>query len=116
MTYDGHRIDELDRRLEVTSDWIDDSPANAARDAEALTWVRLAKVSEECGEVVDAYNGVTGSNPRKGVCDTMEHVAEELMDVALTAMAAWVHVRPGESVLRAFEAHLESRMKRVGLL
>jgi NTP pyrophosphatase (non-canonical NTP hydrolase) len=106
---------EMDRKLDVISRWVDDAPANAARDPEARTWGRLSKVAEEAGEVISAFIGVTGQNPRKGVSDHMDHVAEELLDVALTALAAYVHVRPGESPMRAFEAHLDARMKRVNL-
>ena len=113
MSYDGYRFDEMDRRFQVTSDWLDD--ANAHRDPEARTWGRLAKVSEECGEVVDAYIGATGQNPRKGVTNGMDEVATELLDVALTAMAAYHHVRPGSSPMRDFEEHLAKRMARVGL-
>jgi NTP pyrophosphatase (non-canonical NTP hydrolase) len=111
----GEDLDEMDRKLDVTCQWIDESPANASRDPEARTWGRLSKVAEEAGEVISAFIGVTGQNPRKGVSDTMDHVVEELLDVAVTALVAYVHVRPGESPMRAFEAHLDSRMKRVDL-
>lgn len=112
----GEDLDEMDRGLEVVSRWIDEAPGNAERDPEALTWGRLAKVSEESGEVIAAYIGVTGQNPRKGFSDTMDHVAEELLDVALTALCAYAHVRPEDpSPMRAFEAHLRARMARVGL-
>lgn len=115
VTHPGEDLDEMDRRLEVTCRWIDESPANAGRDPEALTWCRLAKVAEEVGEVIQAYVGVTGSNPRKGVSDSIDHVAKELLDVALTALVAYVHVRPGDSPTRALEAHLDATMKRANL-
>ncbi len=115
LVHPGEDVDEMDRRLIDISRWVDESPANAARDPEARTWGRLAKVAEEAGEVVAAYVGATGQNPRKGVSDTMDHVAEELLDVALTALAAYAHVRPGHSPMRALEAHLVGRMHRAGL-
>ncbi|PWD50654.1 hypothetical protein C8046_08295 [Serinibacter arcticus] len=80
------------------SRWID--AGSTGRDAEAVTWGRLAKVSEEQGEVIAAYIGATGQNPRKGVTHTIDDVVEELLDVALTALAAVEHLRgaPGDSL------------------
>lgn len=105
---------ELDRMLKVMSDWIDD--ANAHRDPEAQTWGRLTKVCEESGEVVAAFIGATGQNPRKGVSHTMGDVQEELLDVALTALAAYHHLVQGNlSPTLQLEEHTRKRMKRVGL-
>jgi NTP pyrophosphatase (non-canonical NTP hydrolase) len=78
--------------IQALSLWIDTAPANAKRDPEALTWLRLAKIVEEAGEVINAYNGVTASNPRKGEYSSIEDVKTELLDVALTALAAWEHL------------------------
>lgn len=50
--------------------------------------LRLMKLSEEVGEVTQAYIGMTGQNPRKGVTHTREDVAAELCDVLITAMVA----------------------------
>lgn len=77
-------------RLAEISQWIDD--ANAHRDPEAITWGRLAKVSEECGELIEAYIGCTGQNPRKGVTHNLEDVKKELLDIAFTALAAYEHL------------------------
>lgn len=74
------------------SDWIDSHPANLARDPEAAAWSRLAKIGEEFGEVVAAYIGATGQNPRKGITHQMYDVEKELLDVALTALAAYEHL------------------------
>lgn len=55
--------------------------------------VRLMKLSEEVGEVMQAYIGFVGANKRKGVHTTGENVALELCDVVITAMVAlhdWV--------------------------
>lgn len=83
--------DETGRRVAALSTWID--AGNAHRDPEAVTWSRLAKITEEAGEVVAAYIGATGQNPRKGVTHTMADVEDELLDVALTALAALEHLR-----------------------
>ena len=74
------------------SRWIDNHPANANRDPEALTWGRLAKVAEESGEVISAWIGATGQNPRKGITGSREAVRRELLDVATTALAAVEHL------------------------
>jgi len=79
-------------RLAALSNWIDTSPANTGRDPEAATWGRISKVSEECGEVIAAFIGVTGQNPRKGVTHDGHDVIEELLDVALTALCAVEHL------------------------
>lgn len=78
------------RDLVALSRWID--AGNAHRDPEAQTWGRLAKITEEAGEVIAAYIGETGQNPRKGHTHTLLDVKEELLDVALTALAAYEHL------------------------
>ena len=82
---------EISEYISALSRWIDEG--NAARPSEAQTWARLAKITEEAGEVVAAYIGATGQNPRKGVSHTMDDVQEELLDVAITALAALEHIR-----------------------
>lgn len=72
------------------SQWID--AANADRDPEARTWGRLAKIGEEFGEVIEAWIGATGQNPRKGVTGGEYQVIEELLDVAVTALGAVEHM------------------------
>jgi hypothetical protein len=84
--------------LSVTSDLINDlsewiDAGNAGRDPEAATWGRVAKVSEEAGEAIAALVGATGQNPRKGVVGSLYEVQEELLDVAITALAAVAHLQ-----------------------
>jgi hypothetical protein len=88
--------------LAKLSQWIDD--ANKHRDSEAITWGRLAKVSEEAGEVIAAWIGVTSQNPRKGVTHTRDDVLKELLDTAVTALAAYEHMtgNHGESIQALF--------------
>ncbi|TJZ99695.1 MazG-like family protein [Actinacidiphila oryziradicis] len=52
------------------------------------TAMRLMKLTEETGEVMAAYIGMTGQNPRKGITHTADDVTAELCDVILTAMTA----------------------------
>lgn len=76
--------------LVALSRWIDEG--NADRDREAVTWGRLAKIAEEHGEAIAAFIGATGQNPRKGVTHSMQDVRDELLDVAVTALAAYEHL------------------------
>jgi NTP pyrophosphatase (non-canonical NTP hydrolase) len=102
--------------LVALSNWIDQSTANAKRDPEAVTWGRLAKVSEECGEVIQCYIGATGQNPRKGVTHDIDDVIEELLDVAVTALCAIEHLTEGrqESIDRLF-GKIQRVMVRAGI-
>lgn len=59
---------------------------NAPSDHE--TAMRLMKLTEEAGEVTQAYTGMLGQNPRKGRTHTADDVAAELCDVILTAAVA----------------------------
>lgn len=52
------------------------------------TAMRLLKLTEEVGEVSQAYAGLLGQNPRKGQTHTETDVADELCDVIVTAMVA----------------------------
>lgn len=80
------------------SQWIDDSYPDGLDD-ELVLRRRIGKLMNESGEVADALEGYTGENPRKGVFDTIEHVVEELLDVAVTALGAVEHItgNKGES-------------------
>jgi hypothetical protein len=86
------------------------------RDAEARTWGRLAKVAEESGEVISAFIGATGQNPRKGVICTIAAVEDELLDVAITALAAYEHLtsNQGQSIA-ALSAKLGDICRRAGI-
>ncbi|MFI9235795.1 MazG-like family protein [Streptomyces sp. NPDC053079] len=64
--------------------WLDQ--ANGTGDHE--TAMRLMKLGEEAGEVMAAYIGMTGQNPRKGVTHRRSDVAAELCDVIITAATA----------------------------
>ncbi len=101
-------------QLAALSKWVDDGQGD--RDPEAITWGRLAKITEECGEVIEAFIGITGQNPRKGVHGSRADVHKELLDVAVTALAAaehWTGNR-GES-MADFAAHVDALCVRAGL-
>jgi hypothetical protein len=70
-------------------------------------WSRIGKAQSEANEAVEALAGVTGENPRKGVCDTWEHVCEELADTACAALLGIQHVtKDTELTWRIFLAAL----------
>jgi hypothetical protein len=79
-------------RIRAVSIWIDRSPANQARDPEALLFGRVAKVAEEAGEAVKALIEAGGHNPRKPATATLQHVEYELLDVAMAALCALAHL------------------------
>lgn len=103
-----------DDALVELSQWIDEH--NAAKDAEAQTWGRLSKVGEEFGEVINAWIGVTDQNPRKGVYATHDDVVKELLDVALTALCAVVHLTGDQHVTEALRDHVIRCWIRAGLM
>ncbi|GAA4609988.1 NTP pyrophosphatase (non-canonical NTP hydrolase) [Actinoplanes octamycinicus] len=50
--------------------------------------LRLLKLTEEAGEVAQAWIGAQGQNPRKGVTHTVDDVVAELADVVFTSLVA----------------------------
>lgn len=89
------------------SAWLD--RANGTSDHE--TAMRLMKLTEETGEVMQAYIGCVGQNPRKGVTHTRQDVADELIDVVVTALVA-LH-RFSDDPEMAFAAKLDRIADRV---
>lgn len=97
--------------LAELSRWIDS--AQGARDIEAITWGRLAKVAEESGEVIAAWIGTTGQNPRKGITHSRDDVMKELLDVAVTALAAYEHMTDNRGdAIQALFTHILFLHKR----
>ncbi|WP_282790863.1 MazG-like family protein [Streptomyces sp. CC224B] len=64
--------------------WLD---AQNGRDDREVS-LRILKLGEEVGEVAQAWIGVQGQNPRKGVTHTHVDVQDELCDVIVTAAVA----------------------------
>ena len=82
----------------------------------AQTWARISKIGEEYGEVIDAFIGVTGQNPRKGFYSSTVDVDNELVDTALTAILALMHrVKNVEMLERTIDERMTYRMKKAGL-
>lgn len=79
-------MDELWDAVDGLKNWLDaaGTPADA----------RVMKVGAEAGELFDAYLGVRGQEPRKGVTHAWDDVYDELGDVALSALVALATLTP----------------------
>lgn len=78
-------MDETSRRAVTAAvRWLDAHHGNGPQQQT----MRILKVTEEAGEVARAWIGVQGQNPRKGVTHAPREVADELADVALSALVA----------------------------
>jgi predicted kinase/NTP pyrophosphatase (non-canonical NTP hydrolase) len=64
--------------------WLDEHNGTA----EPELGLRILKIVEEAGEAAAAWIGTVGQNPRKGVTHDRQDVANELGDVAVTALVA----------------------------
>ncbi len=76
--------DQIWETVRAARAWLDD--ANGVSGQEMTC--RILKVTEEAGEAAGAWIGVLGTNPRKGVTHTVDDVAAELADVAMSALVA----------------------------
>jgi NTP pyrophosphatase (non-canonical NTP hydrolase) len=72
--------------------------------------IRLLKLTEEIGEVADAFLGVRGLNSRKGVCHTRDDLLDELSDVIITAAVAMLGIAGDAEQARC---HLDRRLAAV---
>jgi NTP pyrophosphatase (non-canonical NTP hydrolase) len=104
------------QQIAELSRWIDHGPSYATLNWEAHVWRRIAKVSEENGEVTEAFLGYIGENQRKGQFGSLDDVVTELLDVATCALGAVEHLtgNQGEAIDR-LAAHVASRHDRAGL-
>ena len=78
--------------------------------------VRLLKLTEEVGEVAEAFLGVHGLNKRKGTCRSRDDLLDELADVIITAAVAMGGVTGDVDEARShFERRLAAVTERAGL-
>lgn len=96
----GHVDGTLGRVLEIIRNvdtWLD-AEAGPGYDERSLAqdWARVAKASEEVGEAIEALIAMTGQNPRKGVCGTLDDLLGELGDVVVTGMFGIQHFTKDE--------------------
>lgn len=76
----------------IIGNWLNQ---NRGTDEKTDAACRVLKLAEECGEAADAFIGMTGQNPRKGITHTIDDLTSELADVAITAMAAIYYFTDG---------------------
>ncbi|MPY47089.1 MazG-like family protein [Streptomyces acidicola] len=69
--------------------------------------LRILKLSEEAGEVAQAWIGAVGQNPRKGVTHSPRDVADELCDVIVTAAVALA------SIVDDPAGHLDAKLAKI---
>ena len=72
--------------------------------------VRLLKLTEEVGEVAEAFLGVHGLNKGKGVCRSRDDLLDELADVIITAAVAMSGITGDVEEARS---HIERRLAAV---
>jgi NTP pyrophosphatase (non-canonical NTP hydrolase) len=78
--------------------------------------VGLLKLTEEVGEVADAFIGMLGLNGRKGVCRTRDDLLAELADVIITAAIAMSGIAGDvDEAGRHLERRLAAVTERAGL-
>lgn len=83
--------------------WLDEENG---RSQQEIT-LRILKLGEETGEVAQAWIGVTGQNPRKGITHTAGDVADELCDVIVTASVALA------SIVEDPGAHFDKKLRQI---
>jgi hypothetical protein len=113
--YQDGGVPEILETIELVDAHLDADTAQAYRDQPlAGHWSRIAKAQSEANEAVEALAGVTGENPRKGVCDTWEHVCEELADTACAGLLGIQHVtKDARQTWVIFLAALDKARSRV---
>ncbi|TMR89077.1 MazG-like family protein [Nonomuraea basaltis] len=100
----------LAQHVRLLLTWLD--AANPRTEHEIA--MRIMKIGEEFGEVVSAYIGVTGQNPRKGVSATHAELTGELCDVIIAAMSALATVAGGpEDAEKILSTHIAARYPRL---
>jgi hypothetical protein len=109
--------DMLERLLEIIRNvdlWLDAEVAGEYAAAPlGQDWARVAKAAEEVGEAIAALIAMTGQNPRKGVCGTLDELLGELADTAMTAIFAIQHFTKDETRTAAVVvAAMEKAAKR----
>lgn len=103
-----------DTQLTALSIWIDEH--NAHKSVNLQMWERIGKIGEEFGECIGALIGYLGQNPRKGHTHSLQDIRKELLDIAVTALAAHEHVTGNTGITeQAFSKHLFKVIQRAGL-
>ena len=85
-----HSLEAFFGQVREINAWLDRENGGLI-DASHDDAMRVMKIGEEYGEAVQAYIGMTGQNPRKGVTHSLPDVLAELADVVVTGLAAIQH-------------------------
>jgi hypothetical protein len=103
--------------IQRLDDYLDSQVSQPYKDQPlAQDWARISKIGEEFGEVIDAFIGTTGQNPRKGVFGSEDDVDNELVDVILTAILALQHrTKDIHTTALIIRERLLYRMQKAGL-
>jgi len=91
-------------------DWLD---RENGRSENQIT-LRMLKITEEAGEVAQAWIGSFGQNPRKGVSHTQADVQNELCDVIVTAAVALASIT--DQPQNVFDGRLADLAARTGVV
>lgn len=121
--------DVLWTMVQFITGWLDKS--NSEMSSEHDDAMRVMKIGEEIGEASDAYLallaskngkavqayiGMVGQNPRKGITHTQNDLLDELADVAVTALCAIQHftgdIGTTEHLVRQKTARIWTRASR----
>jgi hypothetical protein len=103
-------------QIAALSQWIDNGPTYVGLDSEAHVWRRIGKVTEENGEVTEAWLGVIGENQRKGQFGSVDDVVKELLDVATCALGAIEHLTGNAGCsMHKLREHIDYVFARAGL-
>lgn len=103
--------------LHDVMEWLDTEPPTVLDPDMARLAIQLIKLGGELGEAFDAFEGVTGLNPRKGVYKRPEDLDDEICDVWITAAVALARRRGGaKEALAYFNQYVNGRNGRIRVL
>jgi hypothetical protein len=113
MSYQQDTIDW--QAIRFIDEWLDEMvSADYHNQPLAQDWARVAKVSEECGEAIQALIGYTGQNPRKGKSGSQGDLLNELADIVMTGILALQHFTKDTGLTKAvIRAKLRAIEERV---
>ena len=113
MSFNAYPLEDMEANVVWLSFWVNNSPENMNRNAEALTWHRVSKVAEESGEVISEMINLVDGNPRKIGQGDLARLKKELLDVVVAALGAYEHVdhHRGRS-LHDLKDFIQSRVER----
>lgn len=99
----------------AVSDYLDEHNEAVAEGPAHLRWIRVGKLGEEAGEVIDALIALEGSNPRKQAIagEVYDALLGELLDAAATALFAYVHLTATHHVLDHLINHIYDTAERL---